>query len=244
MTELTVVMPAYNEGTRIYRNLMETAAQLQRFTDSWRIICVNDGSSDETEAEVRRAAAENRRIGMISYSPNQGKGYAVRRGMLASESRYTAFLDSDLELPPYQLEGFLKKIRETGADMVIGSKLHPDSRVEYPFFRRVMSRGYYVLMKLLFHLPVRDTQTGCKLFRTETLRPVLRAARSKSFSFDVEILALGAKFGRRIEEMPVIVNFSRNKSNQSKIRLRSVFDMAVEALKVKRRVRKTKFLPE
>ena len=243
MTELTVVMPAYNEGGRIYRNLMETAKQLSHITDSFRIICVDDGSSDETASEAKRAAADHPKIGVISYPKNRGKGYAVRRGILASRSRYTAFLDADLDLPPFQLDGFLRKMKETDADMVIGSKMHPDSKVEYPFLRRVMSFGYYILMKILFRLPIRDTQTGCKLFRTDRIKPVLRVSRAKSFSFDIELLAIGAKFGYRIEEMPVVVNFSRGDRSRSKIRFSSIFTMAVDALKVKRHVRKVKSLP-
>ena len=77
-------------------------------------------------------------MAFISYSDNKGKGYAVRRGMLAAKSEYVAFLDADLELPPYLLEGFLKEAegigrRRIGYDIVIGSKMHPDSQVEYPF---------------------------------------------------------------------------------------------------------------
>ena len=109
MVKLTVVMPCYNEGTRIYKNLIETVTQIEKFCDSFRILAVNDGSSDETESEIKRASLQDKRIGMISYPNNKGKGYAVRRGMLAAKSEYTAFLDADLELPPHMLEAFLKK---------------------------------------------------------------------------------------------------------------------------------------
>ena len=182
MTELTIVMPVYNEGERIYRNLIETVTQVEKFSDSFRIIAVNDGSSDESKAEVERAAAADKRIGYISYDKNRGKGYAVRRGILASKSTYTAFLDADLEIPPYLIEGMLEKAKETEAEIVIGSKMHKDSKVEYPFLRRVLSYGYYVYMKLLFGLKVKDTQTGIKLFETEKIRPVLKAMKTSRFS--------------------------------------------------------------
>lgn len=233
MTELTIVMPVYNEGERIYRNLIETVTQVEKFSDSFRIIAVNDGSSDESKAEVERAAAADKRIGYISYDKNRGKGYAVRRGILASKSTYTAFLDADLEIPPYLIEGMLEKAKETKAEIVIGSKMHKDSKVEYPFLRRVLSYGYYVYMKLLFGLKVKDTQTGIKLFETEKIRPVLKAMKTSRFSFDIEILAISTRIGYKIEEMPVVVNFSRNKNNRSTISVKSIGEMIRDSIRIK-----------
>ena len=239
MVKLTVVMPCYNEGTRIYRNIIETITQVEKFCDSFRIIVVNDGSQDETEYEIKRAMEQDHRIGMISYEKNQGKGYAVKRGMMASKSEYTAFLDADLELPPYLLEGFLKKAEE-GVDVVIGSKMHPESQVEYPVLRKVLSTGYYWFMKLLFGMKLKDTQTGIKLFRTEKIRPVLKMVRTSRFSFDIEILAIAAKKGLSIIEMPVVVNFSRNKSDKSKISFSSIYEMVRDSLRIRMYVSKLK----
>ena len=151
MVELTVVMPVYNEGERIYRNLIETVTQIEKFCPSFMIIAVNDGSSDESKQEIERASAADSRIKFISYDDNKGKGYAVRRGMLAAKSEYVAFLDSDLEIPPYLLEGYLRKAEEEDADVVIGSKMHKDSKIEYPFLRKVMSYGYYYFMRSRIH---------------------------------------------------------------------------------------------
>ena len=239
MVKLTVVMPCYNEGTRIYKNIIETLTQVEKFCDSFRLIVVNDGSSDDTEYEIKRAMEQDNRIGLISYEKNRGKGYAVKRGMLAAKSEYVAFLDADLELPPYLLDGFMKKA-EKGVDVVIGSKMHPDSQVEYPFLRKVMSTGYYWFMKLLFGMKLKDTQTGIKLFRTESIRPVLKMMRTTRFSFDIEILAIASKKGLSIEEMPVVVNFSRNKSDKSKISLSSIYEMVRDSLRIKMYVSKLK----
>lgn len=258
MVKLTVVMPCYNEGTRIYRNIIETVTQVEKFCDSFRLIVVNDGSSDDTESEIIRAAGQDNRVGYISYPDNKGKGYAVRRGMLAAKSEYVAFLDADLELPPYLLESFLKaaegKLSDKGAettgseaeskgagyDIIIGSKMHPDSQVEYPFFRKIMSHGYYIFMKLLFGLGLKDTQTGIKLYRTEKIKPVMRLVRTSRFSFDIEILAIANKMGLTIKEMPVVVNFSRNKGDRSKIRFSSIYEMVRDSFRVKMYVSKLK----
>jgi len=234
--ELAVVMPAYNEEKRICENLLTCAKTLEKFTASFRIIAVNDGSTDETETEMRQAAAEDARIGIISYPKNRGKGYAIRRGMLASKARYTAFLDADLDLPPQQLEGYLAVMKQEGADIVLGSKLHPDSKLEYPFYRKIMTHGYYMILKVLFHLPIRDTQTGIKLFRTERIHPVLRKMQSDRFSFDIELLAIASKFGLSMVEQPVEVCYHGDGERKTKIRLRTIFDMFFETLRIRRRV--------
>jgi len=244
MNELAVVVPAYNEGTRIYRNLKEIVTQTEKFCDDFMIIAVNDGSSDETETEIKRAAKTDSRIKYISYSKNRGKGYAVRRGLLASSAKYMAFLDADLELPPYLIGNFLTEMKKSEQgqpiDIVIGSKMHKDSQLKYPFIRKVFSFGYYVLLKLLFGLKLKDTQTGVKLFRSETVRPIVRDMHVTSFSFDVELLAIAAKRGLSISEMPVIVNFSRNKTDRSKITFKSIYTMFFDTVRTWLRVRKIK----
>ena len=127
----------------------------------------------------------------------------------------------------------LEKAKENDAEIVIGSKMHKESKVEYPFFRRVLSYGYYVYMKMLFGLKVKDTQTGIKLFRTEKIRPVLKVMKTGRFSFDIEILAISTRLGYKIEEMPVVVNFSRNKNNRSTIRIKSIAEMICDSIKIK-----------
>ncbi len=239
MTELTIVMPCYNEGTRIYRNIIELATQVEKFCDNFRIIVVNDGSTDDTEQEIQRAKLADSRVGVISYPENRGKGFAVRRGMLSAKSEYVAFIDADLELPPHLLEGFLKEAGD-GADIVIGSKMHPDSQVEYPFMRKVMSTGYYWFLKVLFGLKLKDTQTGIKLFRTASVQPILKVMRTSRFSFDIELLAIATKKGLVIKEMPVVVNFSRNKSDRSKIRFASIMEMVRDSIRIRMYVSKLK----
>lgn len=162
---LSVVMPAYNEGTHITDNLLETSRVLSGFVKRYEIIAVDDGSADNTAECIHRAEMQDTHIRGISYQPNGGKGHAIRTGIAAAEGRYIAFLDSDLELPPILLKRFLKDMKEQNADIVIGSKLHPESKLHYPMLRRIMSYGYYLMLKMMFHLNTHDTQTGIKLFK-------------------------------------------------------------------------------
>lgn len=241
MTLLTIVMPCYNEGTRIYRNIIETTTQVEKYCDSFRIIVINDGSTDDTESEINRAMSMDNRVGCVSYTKNQGKGYAVRRGIKAAKSKYVAFLDADLELPPFLLESFLNTIQEDqNTKIVIGSKMHKDSQVEYPPLRKIMSMGYYFFLKIIFGLKLKDTQTGIKLFETEAAKNLVKYSRCKGYSFDIEMLALATKLGYGIKEMPVVVNFSRNKDNRSKIKLSSIFTMIRDTLRIKMYISKLK----
>ncbi len=235
---LTVVMPAYNEESMIKDNLLKAASEISEFAEDYYIIAVDDGSRDNTKAEMEKAADINNRIKVISYSENRGKGYAVRRGMAASRAEFTAFVDSDLELPPSLLKGYLEAIEAENADVCIGSKLHKDSHIEYSILRKIMSYGYYFMLKLLFRLKLKDTQTGIKLFRTDCIKTVLTKLRSDRFSFDIEMLAVLAEYGFKIIERPVTMVKTRGEEGaKSKISIKQVFRMFGDTLVIKKRIK-------
>jgi hypothetical protein len=166
--QLSVVMPLYNEGAHITPNVEQTLSAL-RMLGPFEIILVNDGSSDNSGEEIARLA-ENYSGEVVSlHLPRSGKGEALRQGAQAARGDYVVFLDADLDIPPEQILFFVAIQRVKKADAVIGSKMHPDSTVDYPLIRRIYSLGYYVLVKALFGLRVRDTQTGLKLVRRDLL---------------------------------------------------------------------------
>jgi hypothetical protein len=106
------------------------------------------------------------------------------------------------------------------ADIVIGSKFHPNSVVNYPLQRRIISMGYYLLIRFLFNLPCHDTQTGLKLFKTEVLRKVFPKILVKKFAFDLEVLVNAHHLGYKITEAPIFLNSQRR---YGRIGLKSVF---------------------
>lgn len=235
---LSLVMPAYNEGTHIYDNLLRTSRTLAVFASNYEIIIVDDGSTDNTCSEARHAASDDEHIKVISYTPNKGKGGAIREGVMQTSGEYIGFCDSDLDLDPAQLRGFLYELEEQDADIAIGSKLHPDSQLDYPKIRRVMSYGYYVLLKLLFHLNTHDTQTGLKLFRGDTIRPIIKHITTDGYAFDIEILATAAKKHKKIIELPVEVVFTRDQDDSgSRIRIRDIFRMILDTFAIHKRLR-------
>lgn len=134
-----------------------------------------------------------------------------------------------MDLHPEQLPSFFDIMSREGADLVLGSKWHSKSRITYPLHRRVFSIGYYTLVKCLFGLPTRDTQTGMKLCRTRVLRDVLANVRERRFAFDLEMLVLAHHRGYVIREAPVTLDFRRT---LGRVRLRDVWAMFIDTLRI------------
>ena len=123
--KLSLIMPAYNEGERIFENLHLAVEQVLPLADEVELIVVDDGSSYDTLQEIRRAAQTEPLIRAIHSPRNEGKGNALRLGTAAATGVYIAFCDADLDLAPAQLDRFIEILQAEDADAVIGSKMHP-----------------------------------------------------------------------------------------------------------------------
>jgi dolichol-phosphate mannosyltransferase len=225
---LSVVIPAYNEEALIERTLRETAAMLDEVGYPWEIVVVDDGSRDKTAEKVEQAAA-GRPIRLVVHERNRGKGAALITGLRATSGTLVVFADADLEVHPRQITRLLDTMERTGADVVTGSKLHPDSEVKYPRRRRLLSFGYYVLVRALFNLDVHDTQTGLKLFRADAIRHAIPRLRVRRFASDLEILLEVHRAGGTIVEAPVVVTQERP---QRRIRIRDVVRVLSDTIAV------------
>jgi glycosyltransferase involved in cell wall biosynthesis len=204
---LTVVMPLHNEGAQITSNVEQTLAVL-RMLGTFEMILVNDGSSDNSGEEIARLAEKFPEEIVSLQLTRSGKGEALRRGAQAARGDFVVFIDADLDLPPEQILFFVAIQRVKKADAVIGSKMHPDSTVDYPLRRRIYSLGYFWLVKFLFGLPVRDTQTGLKLVRRDLLLKALEKTESRGFTLDLELLVRLVQLGAVMVEAPVVVRHS------------------------------------
>lgn len=237
--KLSIVIPAYNEGERIYENLLEMRKLLSSFVTDYEMIVVNDGSKDNTEVEIRRASETVKNIVPAGYQMNRGKGGAIKEGVKCATGDYIAFLDADMDLSPMHLKDFLAKMEETSATAVIGSKMHKDSKVNYPLPRKIMSLGYFLLLKMLFRLNIKDTQTGVKLFEADALKKVMRQVSTDGFAYDIEILALICASGGTIVEMPIELIFQRT-NGWGRIRLSDVMEVAQDTMKIYHNVHRIK----
>ena len=212
--KLSVVIPAYNESACIYNNALKIIEILERIVQSFEIIIVNDGSKDNTKSEIERVMKCDDRIHIVSSEHNHGKGSAIIAGVSEAEGDYIAFVDADLEINPEQLEGFLIRMLEDNKDIIIGCKFHKDSEIEYPFKRKVLSMGYYIMLLVLFQLNVKDTQTGLKIFKADAIKPFAHLIRTAGFAYDIEILAVAHRRGYSIGQMPVKVVYVREKGSR------------------------------
>jgi O-antigen/teichoic acid export membrane protein/glycosyltransferase involved in cell wall biosynthesis len=198
--DLSLVIPFYNPGHRLAFHVQAVVDALRAERVAFEVIAVSDGSTDGSPASI--AGIDQVRI--IELAENQGKGAALRVGLAQGRGRYLGFIDGDGDIPARQLNHFLAAIRAGDPDVVLGSKLHPGSDIVYPPLRRLYSFGYRQLTRLLFRLPTRDTQTGIKLIRRETLAAVLPKMVEKRFAFDLELLVVARRMGyRSFVEHPV-----------------------------------------
>ena len=206
--EISVLMPAYNEGARIRANILATYRMMKALKRTFEIVVVDDGSGDWTHEEAVKAARGLKEVRVERRGVNQGKGWTLKEAFRLCKGRgWVVFLDSDLDIDPKQLQVFFDVQSQQGVDVVIGSKRHPQSQIHYPWKRRVISAGYFFLVKLLFGLPLRDTQTGLKLFRYEALQRAFPKVLIKRYAFDLELLVVTHHLGYRIAEAPVVVEY-------------------------------------
>lgn len=227
---LSVIVPAYNESQTIFHNIEETVATLESFGCDFEVIVVDDGSNDETYLHAARLLVENaHRVRVVRCEVNQGKGNALMCGAGYAAGDYLVFLDADMDLHPRQLPTFFDAMRGTGADVVIGAKRHPQSNVNYPPLRKLLSAGYYLLVRVLFGLPIRDTQTGLKVFKSRVVRDVFPRVLVKRFAFDIEVLTNAHRLGYRIVDVPVTLEFRRG---EGRVRPRDIKAMLFDTLSV------------
>jgi glycosyltransferase involved in cell wall biosynthesis len=228
--KISILIPAFNEEENIISTLKETVNVLENLKRDYEIIIIDDGSKDNTYNKVKsNIDTFNEKVKIYQYTPNIGKGFAIKYGFNYVDGDYVLFLDADLDIHPSQVDSFLKLIREHEADVVIGSKLNKNSVVQYPLSRRILSIGYYVLIKILFNLPVRDTQTGLKLFSYNTLKKALPKVVVKKYAFDLELLVILNKYKFKIVEAPIYLKPTRK---FGRIGVRDIFNIFYDTIAI------------
>lgn len=223
--KISVIIPAHQEGHHIFKNLLEIAETIKNFTPKYELVIVDDGSTDDTFDEAQKAQT---RLGpeiikLIRSETNHGKGFALKTAFEHSSGDYILFLDADLDIHPRQIDNFLEIIQRTDADVVISSKRHPDSKISYPLKRKILSDLYFLMTWFLFGLPVKDTQTGLALFKRVVLEKVFPKIVVKQYAFSLEILVLAHKFGYKIQEAPVVIDFKTDFSHIGYRDIRNIF---------------------
>ena len=232
---LSVILPVYRLGETIEANLDAVSACLDAGGFRYELVPVDDGSGDGTAEALRRTAVKRPDVVRpVWVEKNAGKGNALKVGFRASQGAYVLLLDGDLDIAPKMLPKFFDSMRNHGSDIVIGSKRHPESNVQYPWHRRLASAIYFGLVRLFIGLPITDTQTGMKLFKRRLLGEALDRMLVKTYAFDLELLAIAYGRGAKISEAPVEIRFG---GKFGALKPRTVRDMVMDTLAVYYRLR-------
>ena len=201
---ISVVIPAYNESGVISETLSKLMEYFVKKPYLFEFIIVDDCSTDQTSDLVISLSAAKPFIRLIKNESNLGKGFSVKKGVLAARGDYILFKDADLSTPLGELEKMLLLLAD-GYDVVIGSRALAESKlfVRQHWLRQSMGKTFNIFVKLLVLKGINDTQCGFKCFKKETARRIFSLQRISGFCFDVEILYIAKKLGFKIKEMPV-----------------------------------------
>lgn len=232
MTELSLVIPVYNEENHIDNLLRSCSEYFDRTGRSYELILVDDGSTDASAEKIRGCLSE--KIRMVTLNKNTGKGAAVRAGILAARGESVFFTDSDLAYGLEVLPGMTALLKE-GADLVLGSRaLAEDGYGDYPLLRRVASY-LFSWITTVFSGVTCDSQCGIKGFRRESALKLFKNLHTEGYAFDLEVILLAEKEGMRLAEYPVtIINQGDSRINVLTSSVSMLWDMVC----IRRRVRK------
>jgi dolichyl-phosphate beta-glucosyltransferase len=203
--ELSLILPAFNEAARLPAYLTRIRSYLpERYGVAYEVIVVDDGSTDGLVEFLSQAGRDWPQLRWLQHAHNQGKGMAVRTGMLAAKGQQVLFADADGATPIEEERQLSEAIRQ-GADLAIGSRLlaATGARRSRAWLRSLAGRGFAWLARTALHLPVRDTQCGFKMFRVDVGQRLFSLLEEPGFFFDLELLARAGRLGYRIAEVPV-----------------------------------------
>jgi glycosyltransferase involved in cell wall biosynthesis len=203
---LSLIIPVYKQEKTIVKNLLQIKSTLDKIRYDYEILTVIDGEVDQSLKKIKNANIDH--VLCLSYPINQGKGYAIRFGMKKAKGDYVMFMDAGNEIDPNGISMLLEHMEWYDADIIVGSKRHLASQVQYTFLRKCLSQGYYFFIKLLFGLKIHDTQAGIKVFRKNVLQKILPRLVEKKFAGDLEMLVVAESLGfKRIFEAPIKLNY-------------------------------------
>ena len=224
--KLSVIVPVYNGEKFIAKNLEIMQKSFSKYFSDLEIIAVIDGKLDRSMEEAKKIKG----IMVVGYKKNQGKGHALKYGFKYCTGDYITFMDSDMDIHPKQLKNFIPYLAT--ADLVIGSKRHPFSRVQYPWFRKILSKGFQIYSWLILQVRLRDTQSGLKIIKREVLEVVMPLILVKRYAFDLELCFLAQKNGFKTVEAPISIDYQFTGSGINK---RAILGMFLDVLAIRYR---------
>jgi dolichyl-phosphate beta-glucosyltransferase len=234
--ELSVIVPCYNEASRLEKFFALISANLSR---NWEWLFINDGSTDATASALEsfcRVDADKVRI--ISFPENRGKGRAVRAGILGAGGKLVGYVDADLSASPLLFEKQLNDENlRAGRKMIVGIRVKTqDGSVERLLYRHLMGRVFQTYVSNITGLTVYDTQCGFKLMAREPAQRIAKLMQTEGFAFDVELILIAHYMGIQITEVMI----PWKEMGESKIRTRHIIHMVWDTLMIRKRTNAVK----
>lgn len=228
---LSLIIPVYRQEKTIVANLKQIQSVLETLRYDYEIIAVVDGKVDAAYEKIQDSKLPNVRL--FAYEKNHGKSYAIRFGMQKAKGDYVMFLDSGMEIDPNGISMLLEHMEWYDADIIVGSKRHPVSQVNYSWQRKILSDGYYILVKLLFGIKIKDTQAGIKIFRKRVLEQTLPRLVEKKFAGDLEMLVAANTLGyHKIYEAPIKLTYNVGESASTAATFSAIFNILYDTLAI------------
>lgn len=207
--QVSIVVPTYKQEKTIQEDIQSIYNTMKQTRWEFEIIVVVDGIDvDDSYENAKKVKLPN--ISVVGYKTNRGKGYAIRYGSARAKGQYIVFIDAGMDIKPNGISLILEHMEWYDADVCVASKRHQASKVTgYPFVRKLYTWGYHIFVKLLFNLPIKDTQAGLKVYKREVLEKVLPRLVVKKFAFDVEVLGVAYSLGyKKMYDTPVELSLS------------------------------------
>lgn len=197
--ELSVFFPAYNEGKQIGKTVEEAITVLKKIAGRWELIIINDGSKDNTGKVADKLASKHKNVSVIHHEVNRGYGAALKSGLYSAKYPWITFTDSDGQFDFSELSDFVKKQKDTNADLVIGYY----KKRAVPFYRKINSYLWQLFVFMLFGLKVRDIDCAFKLIRADIVKKIPQLESERGAFISSELLIKARKVGAKIVEIPV-----------------------------------------
>ena len=226
----------YNESSIIAEALDTFSAYMEKRFEDWELIFVDDGSADGCGDIVAARQTEDSRIRLCRYTPNRGKGYAVRTGVLAATGDIILFTDCDNAYGEEAVGALADALTGSDADIVVGSRnLSKDGYEGYTFIRKLASKTYIKVIAIAAGFKLTDSQCGIKGFRADIAKKIFSNCEVDRFAFDLEVIMIATKLNAKIGEMPVkIINHRESTVHV----LRDSVKMLRDVHRMKKRIKK------
>lgn len=202
---LSVIVPAYNAARFLKDSVLQIEREVKKAGIPYEILIVEDGSTDNT-AEIAAELAKKRNITYHHAKNRLGRGRALSKGFSLAKGKYVVYTDADLDIPPEYIFEIIHHLK-AGYDIAVASKRHPKSIVGCPVQRRILSRGYNLLVRALLHSKIHGHQGGLKGFRKSVITALLPFVEDNKWFWDTEVLVLAQWKGYRIKEVPIAAKY-------------------------------------